>query len=321
MVLFIIFRAQAQLFFSNGEKGFASLILSCLCIFQNCDKEKQAGYNLQQAGKKHRELFETSEFSESCDLPPPAENLLRCSEKHQNKGSNCAVTSMPEVHAEALTAGSYAEILLALSQASVKCSLQEPLCSFVPCSVNAKRRSSANEPTKCNVPESNNETTVKHAESMVNGLTSGRPCDNWNMLGTSPTRGVKRMHSNSLQRYSTNTLSPLVEAMMQTTEKQLSKKIKDTKETSGVNFDQTDRTVKADVPSNKGALSGQCELILQDSGLQDSPPLIWHRGKRRRLRACRVAESELTECKGDDSTCGLLNVDSAIAKVFLEPGI
>eukprot|EP00250_Pteridium_aquilinum_P013682 c21501_g1_i2 orf=292-4188(+) len=299
----------------------------------SCEEIRLACHNLQQTGKKHDQYFnlETSELSESCDLRPPAVNLLRCPENHQNKDFNSAAAFLPEVHVEALTAGSCAEILLALSQASVKCSLQEPLCSFVPCSVNVKLKPSATEPPGCNGAESNGEMAWKHSNSIVNGLTSGRPCDNQNtmdepqpMLETSPTRGVKRMHSNSLKRYSTNPFSSLHEGIMQITEKEHPKQVKNKKEMLDC-VNQTDSVVKADgstIPCYKSALSGQYELILEDSGLQDSPPLIWHRGKKRRLRACRITESSLTQSKCADTACDFQpDAGPAFAKISPEPGI
>ncbi|KAI5071021.1 hypothetical protein GOP47_0013272 [Adiantum capillus-veneris] len=283
-----------------------------------CAEGKQACSKGWQPEKRPNNglKFETSELSETCGLPPPpTENVSKCLNDFQTKSAKCAVASMPEEDAEALSTGSCAEILLALSQASVKysCSFQEPLCSFVPCSVNVKINPSSTEPPRCNDAESAEITTKK---CIANGLVSGD-----NMGGEQhlreiyPTRGTKRTHLDSLRIHST--IFSNLQCTLQPVKNHSPKLIQDDGEM--LNDNGADSTVKGAgslVPPNK---SVQCELILEESALQDSPPLIWHRGKRRRLRACRIAESALTQCTSSDSLSGSPPVDCHALASCSEP--
>ncbi|MCO5568381.1 hypothetical protein L7F22_022080 [Adiantum nelumboides] len=269
-----------------------------------CAEGQQACLKEGQLEKKRNNSlkYETSELSETCGLPPPAENLSSCFRDVQMKSAKCSVDAMPEGDAEALSTGSCAEILLALSQASIKysCSLQEPLCSFVPCSVNLTVKPPIAQPPRCNDAESAENMTKN---GTANGLVSGdkdKMGIQSNLLESSPARGTKRTCLDSLRKHST--ISSNLEGTLQPSESYCPKLIQEERSLLiGNDADVAVNTARSLVPPNK---SVQCQLILEDSTLQDSPPLIWHRSKRRRLRACRIAESDLIQGISSDSLSG-----------------
>ena len=222
-----------------------------------------------------------------------------------------------------VTAGSCAEILVTSSQASVKCSLQEPLCSFVPCSINAKQMPQLTVMAKDNGHQSNIDTDC-------NGTTTGSPLKHSELIlqdkglcksqeskqhppEFSSRNDITRIYSSSLKSYSTNHTSPLFEAGLLANKKPHSGKILDEKKIFCLQGKQIDNNIDMGciVRDSDRSLDEQSRFILQESTMPDSP-LTWHRGKRRRLRAYRMVESALTQDTCEDAIYDCLADDVPI---------
>ncbi|KAH7439427.1 hypothetical protein KP509_04G060100 [Ceratopteris richardii] len=286
---------------------------------------KPAGSSQEQTDKGYGNylVFETSELSETCSLARNGDKPSSCSKDLQNKSPLYSVPLLAEADGEAPSIGSCAEILVALSQASVKSSLQEPLCSFVPCSVSVKVNPPFTQPESSEAKAS--AFTKENAlEQFVNDLlpeddlpandelnlaSDLLPYDNLHasnelnlMPENFPRSGTKRTHLNSLRAYSTitpvheteNTLQPREQSYIEKAEEKLWMQL-------SITCHETANAAEIDNSTILLDKNRQCELMLEDSAFQDSPPLIWHRGKRRRLRACRIVESDLTQAEYDKS--------------------